>query len=262
MLRLTENGAPLVRQTLVDSVYETLLEAILSGKIASGTDLNEVALARELGVSRTPVHEAIAWLAADELLELSGSRARVRTMTAQDVADLYDVRQLLECTAVERAATRMEEEVLQQLRAEARELARTKGDPDWPGRVIKFDVRFHDAVAAASGNVRLRSEIQRYRLLVRAFCRITGGHLKNLQDSFQEHLAILRALEKREPKTARKAMAAHIERRVKVVLAEVYPGNSGGKTEDIAPRIAKLVTHPSLLSPSERTLVRRPAHFA
>ena len=231
MLRLTENGAPLVRQTLVDSVYETLLEAILSGKIASGTDLNEVSLARELGVSRTPVHEALAWLAADELIELSGSRARVRRMTAQEVADLYDVRQLLECAAVERAAARIEETVLQQLRTETQELARTKDDADWPARAIEFDIRFHDVVAEASGNARLRAEIKRYRLLVRAFCRITGGHVKNLQNSFQEHLTILSALEKRDAKAARKAMAAHIERRVKVVLAEVYHDKADSKDE-------------------------------
>ena len=222
MLRLTENGAPLVRQTLVDTVYETLLEAILSGKIASGTNLNEVSLARELGVSRTPVHEALSWLAADELIELSGSRARVRTMSAQEVADLYDVRQLLECTAVERAASRIDETALRRLRAETQELARTKDDPDWPARAIEFDIRFHDVVAEASGNARLRAEIKRYRLLVRAFCRITSGRVKHLQNSFQEHISILRALEKRDAKGANKAMAAHIQRRVKVVLAEVF----------------------------------------
>jgi DNA-binding GntR family transcriptional regulator len=216
---------------MVDSVYETLLDAILSGKIASGTNLNEVTLARELGVSRTPVHEALAWLAADELIELSGSRVRVRTMTAREVADLYDVRQLLECTAVERAATRMEEGVLRQLRAETKELARSKDDADWPARAIEFDIRFHDVVAEASGNPRLRSDIQRYRLLSRAFCRITGGQLKNLRDSFQEHLAILRALEKRDTKAARQAMAKHIERRVKVVLTEVYHVNHAGQEE-------------------------------
>ncbi len=241
MLRLTENGAPLVRQTLVDSVYETLLEAILCGKMASGTDLNEVSLARELGVSRTPVHEALAWLAADELVEVTGSRARVRTMSAQEVADLYDVRQLLECTAVERAAKRISDAVLHQLRAEIQELARTKDEADWPARAIDFDIRFHDAVAEASGNARLRAEIQRYRLLVRAFCRITGGRVKNLQNSFQEHLVILRALEQRDAKAARRAMGAHIERRVKVVLAEVYPekadadGASPGVRTSISP---------------------------
>ena len=120
------------------------------------------------------------------------------------------------------AAARMDDTVLQQLRTEAQELGRTRSEPDWAARAIAFDVRFHDVVAEASGSARLRAEIRRYRLLVRAFCRITGGQLKNLQDSYQEHLAILRALEKRDPKAARKAMADHIQRRVKTVLAEVY----------------------------------------
>ena len=222
MLQLTENGGPLTRQTLADTVYETLLEAILSGKIASGAELNEVVLARELGVSRTPVHEAIAWLAADELIELSVHRARVKTMTAQEVTDLYDVRLLLESNAAKRAATRIDTASLQQLRSDAEELAKTKDAADWPARAITFDLHFHDVVAEASGNARLRSEIQRYRILVRAFCRITGAQVKNLLHSFQEHLAILTALEQRDPKAARDAMTVHIERRVKVVLAEIY----------------------------------------
>jgi len=225
MLRLTENGAPLARLTLVDSVYETVLDAILSGKLSSGTELNEVALARELGVSRTPVHEALAWLAADELIEVSGGRARVKTLSAQEVADIYDVRLLLECAAVERAAERIDEERLRELRHATNELARSRKEPDWAARAIEFDLRFHEVVAEACGNARLQHEIRRYRLLVRAFCRLTGEHLRNLHDSFEEHLAILKALERRDPRAARQAMARHIQKRVKTVLNEVYRGS-------------------------------------
>src|SRR5262245_16131867 len=223
MLRLTENGAPLARQTLADSVYETLLEAILSGKLSSGVELNEVALSRELGVSRTPVHEALAWLAADELIELAGSRARVKKLSAREVEDIYDVRLLLECAAAERAAERMDGKTLQELRAAANELAKGRKDADWARRAIDFDLRFHDVVAGASGNARLRTEISRYRLLVRAFCRLTGEHLHNLRNSFEEHLVILKALERRDARAARQAMAVHIQRRIKAVLAEIYP---------------------------------------
>ena len=222
MLRLTENGAPLARQTLVDSVYETILEAILCGRLSSGTELNEVALARELGVSRTPVHEALAWLAADELIELIGSRARVKTLSPQEVTDIYDVRLLLECAAAERAAERIDEQTLGELRIATNELARTRKDPSWAERAIEFDIRFHEMVAAASGNARLHAEIRRYRLLVRAFCRLTGEHLHNLRDSFEEHVTILKALERRDARAARQAMATHIQKRVQAVLTEVY----------------------------------------
>jgi len=75
---------------------------------------------------------------------------------------------------------------------------------DWPARAIEFDILFHDVVAQQRQLRGSAPRFQRYRLLVRAFGRITGGQLKNLQDSFQEHLAILRALEKRDPKARAK----------------------------------------------------------
>jgi DNA-binding GntR family transcriptional regulator len=222
MLGLASNTPPLQRQTLVDSVYQHVLDAILSGRLASGTEFSEVALARELGVSRTPVHEALAWLAADDLVEIQANKVRVRKLTAREVMDLYEVRQLLECAAAVRAATRLEAGMLQSLQAQALDLASGQDEPGWPARAIAFDVRFHDELAAASDNARLNAEISRYRLLVRAFCRLTGENLQNLRDSLCEHVAILQALEKRDGPAASQAMAAHITSRLKAVLAAFY----------------------------------------
>ena len=222
MLGLASNTAPLQRQTLVDSVYQHVLNAILSGRLAAGTEFSEVGLARELGVSRTPVHEALAWLASDDLVEIHASCVRVRKLTAREVADLYEVRQLLECAAAGRAATRMSTSMLKSLQSEARGLAAQQDAPDWPARAIEFDVRLHDEIAAAADNARLKSEISRYRLLVRAFCRLTGENLQNLRDSLREHVAILKAIEKQDGPSAHQAMAVHITKRLKAVLAAFY----------------------------------------
>jgi DNA-binding GntR family transcriptional regulator len=222
MLGLVSNGSRLQRQTLVDSVYQQVLDAIVSGRIAAGTELNEVALARELGVSRTPVHEALAWLAADDLVEQNASRASVRKLTAAEVKDLYEVRELLECSAAARATSQLPASRLKALQAEARALAEEVDDPEWAGRAIDYDGRFHESLAAASGNERLHREIGRYRLLVRAFCRLTGSNRKNLRNSVTEHLKILKALEKRDACAASQAMSDHIRKRLQAVLEEVY----------------------------------------
>ena len=131
------------------------------------------------------------------------------------------MRQLLECAAAERAATRIAPAVLESLQKEARALEKNQDAPEWAEKAMAFDVRFHDELAAAADNARLRQEIGRYRLLVRAFCRMTGENRDNPRDSMREHVAILKALAKHDETAAHKAMAIHITKRVKAVLAAV-----------------------------------------
>ena len=91
----------------------------------------------------------------------------------------------------------------------------------FPQRALDFDLRFHDAVAAASGNRRLRQEIAKYRLLVRAFCRMTGNS-ENLREALKEHQAVLKALGERQPAAAGQAMAQQVQKRVDAVLGSLY----------------------------------------
>ena len=94
-------------------------------------------------------------------------------------------------------------------------------DDDWAKRAIDLDLKFHEMIAEASGNNRLNDEIKRYRLLVRAFCRITGNRL-NLMDALDEHLKILNSIKSRNVKAAANAMSSHIDARRDAVLKEFY----------------------------------------
>jgi len=209
------------RASLADAVYETLMEAILGGRYASGAELTEVALAAELGVSRTPVHEALKRLAIDGLVEpMSNRQSRVVRLTEPQVREIYEMRLLLEPAAAERAAERLDPGQLETLREAARTIASSTSRPNWALRAIEFDIRFHDALAAACGNERLRAEITKYRRLVRAFCRATSSP-ENLQQAFAEHLEILNALELCDGAAAHWAMTAHIEARMRAALLEV-----------------------------------------
>lgn len=221
MSTLLKDQEPIAKTSLAESVYQRILEAILSGTLASGVELSEVAIAAELGVSRTPVHEALLRLAADGLVEdLASRQARVARFTRQDLINIYEVRRILEPAAAELAAERMTGEHLAELRAKADALVAAESAPTWLDRAIDFDLHFHDVVAAAAGNERLRQEIVKYRRLVRAFCRATGTR-DNLQQAFSEHQRILGALEARNSQAARRAMGAHIVARLQSVLYEL-----------------------------------------
>jgi DNA-binding GntR family transcriptional regulator len=215
---------PLSRTFLVSQAYDALLDLILSGALPSGTPLSEVDLARRLGVSRTPVHLALVQLAREGLVEQApGRRPLIARFGRQDVVEIYEMRMLLETAAVERAAEHLDPAALAALIAEADALA--AGDPSlpsWSRKALEFDVRFHDQLASAGGNRRLREEIAKVRLLVRAFCRLTGSP-ETLQAALAEHQAVLKALKARHPGIACQAMARHIQNRLDAVLDKLFP---------------------------------------
>ena len=227
---LTSLPKPLSRTFLVEAAYEAILENILSGALTSGTAISEVSLAKELNVSRTPVHQALARLAKDGLIEqrridgrvdLDLGDAAIARFGRDDVIEIYDMRLLLETAATQRAAKRIDPRTLAELTREADALAAAPDGVDWIRQALDFDVRLHDALAVAAGNRRLRQEIEKYRLLVRAFCRMTGNS-ENLREALQEHQTVLKALADRHPAAAGQAMARHVQKRLDAVLGTLY----------------------------------------
>ena len=213
--------AAIVRSSLAEGVYEKIFQAIVSGGVASGTILHEVALARQLNVSRTPVHEALRRLSTDGLVEhLANRRARVAMFSRQTLREIYELRRLLEQAAAERSVSRLSDAEIAALRRDADEVRAAGDDAEFTRRALAFDLRFHDALAAGCGNGHLRKEIGKYRRLVQAFCRMTGSP-EILRDAFAEHLQILAAIEKRDGALAGARMAAHIEARMNKALLKV-----------------------------------------
>jgi len=211
----------IARTSLADSVYETLLQAIVSGRLPSGTVLTSVDLAQQLDVSRTPVQEALRRLAADGLVECpTGRRATVVTFARTEIVEIYEIRRVLEGETAARAATRVPADEARNLCRRIESLLSSVGGLDWTAQALDFDVVFHEWLAQASGNRRLEEDIRRYRLLVRSFCRMVGS-VENLTAAAQEHRAILEAIEQREGAAARQAMHVHIDARLASVLREI-----------------------------------------
>lgn len=196
--------------TLVDAVYEAILEGILSGRLAPGSIVSEVSLAEQLDVSRTPVHDAMRQLHKDGLVQQrTGRRAVIAAFMPDDVYDIFEMRKLLEGEAASRAATRMDNATLARLRETAEELGASRDAPDWVAQWTDFDEAFHAAIAKASGSARLAHDINRYRLLHRGFNKLTTS-VDGLQQALAEHVRILDALDRRDEDDAKQAMVDHI----------------------------------------------------
>ena len=202
---------PTENKRLSDAVYETVLDAIISGQMPPGITVSEVALAKQLNVSRTPVHDALRQLAKDGLVQQRANhRAVIAEFTAADIYDLYQMRKLLEGEAARLAAKGMDRATLAHLRETADNLAKRRGQADWVERWADFDEEFHNAIAQASGSPRLWQDIARYHLLHRGFNKL-GTTPEGLEHALEEHLRILDALEKRDAKEAQRAMVDHLQ---------------------------------------------------
>jgi DNA-binding GntR family transcriptional regulator len=209
---------PLSRTFLVESAYDAILGNILSGALPAGSIISEVALAKDLNVSRTPVHQALARLAKEGLVEVrSGRKPQVSRFGREDLIEIYDIRLLLESAAAQRAAKRLDPKQLSELRREAEHLEVEQDGPEWARRALELGSRFQDALAAACGNRRLSQELRKYRLLVRASCGRMDSP-ENLREELREHQQVLKALADRHPAQAGQAMAQHIQKRLEAVL--------------------------------------------
>lgn len=196
---------------LSDAVYESLLDAIISARLAPGAIVSEVSLAKQLEVSRTPVHDALRQLAKDGLIEQrAGRRAVIRMFSQDDVHDIFEMRKLLEGESARRAASRIDHATIAHLRAIGEALKTQPQTADYLEKWADFDQEFHETIAQASGSQRLWEDITRYRLLHRGFNKLKTT-IESLQEALVEHFQILDALERRDGEAAAKAMIEHIQ---------------------------------------------------
>jgi DNA-binding GntR family transcriptional regulator len=205
-----QSAAPLENLTLWQRVHTHLRADILSGALPPGSELQEVALSRTLGVSRGPIREAIGRLAAEGLVTVRPRRgAIVRALSTEEFLEAYQVREALEVMAVRLAVPRLTEDDLAVLGAYIDEMTACAERADTQG-FFEANTGFHRTFFDVSGNRMLTdlyrglcSQIDRYRL---RSLELRG----NVQRSIAEHKAILRA-----------ARAGDLERAVHLVSEHI-----------------------------------------
>lgn len=203
---------------LRDVVFHTLRQAILRGELKPGERLMEIHLAQKLGVSRTPVREAIRKLELEGLVRMIPRKgAVVAEITISDLEDVLEVRMALEELAVKLACRMLTPEQLDEIGGLADEFEQTLYGED-VGACAQADMRFHEAIYAATGNGRLvqilnnlREQMYRYRM---EYLKDRDAH----QQLVQEHAEILEALADRDVERALEASGRHIERQKEHII--------------------------------------------
>ncbi|WP_426955747.1 GntR family transcriptional regulator [Muricoccus radiodurans] len=219
------DGEVSVRSPSANLAYESLTEMILSRRLAPDAAVSERRLAAELGVSRTPLREALRRLEGEGVLARRGDGAlAVRRLDVEEVLEVLSVRRMLEVEAAAAAAGRVPAPVIEGLRRRVQDLL-AAGDPQSPER-LEVDLALHAAIGEACGNRTLATLIAelRRRLLLFATRRVP----ERLEPVCAEHLAILDALASGDAGAARAAMAAHVDStRLGIVRRLVSLGEGG-----------------------------------
>ena len=203
--------------SLADQVFERLESDILLGKYPRGSYLTELALVEDLGVSRTPIREALRRLEQEHIIEVSSRGILVLGVTAEDLADIYAMRVEVEPMVAARAATSATEEEIAELR-EAVELQAyyvSRRDSD---RIKFMDSRFHELLYRASHSTVFYDTLLPLHKKVQKFRKASVENESRADKSYDEHSAILAAIEKRDSAAAFAAMRAHVENAKKHIV--------------------------------------------
>ena len=203
---------------LRDVVFNTLRRAILKGELKPGERLMEITLADKLGVSRTPIREAIRKLELEGLVVMAPRKgAKVASITERDLNDVLEVRKGMEVLAISLACKRITGEELEKLETIEQSFQKLIESGNLT-ELAEMDVKFHDTIYQATNNQRLvqllnnmREQMYRYRM----------EYLKDIavrRTLAEEHKAICRALRERDEQQAEQYVSIHIDNQQKAII--------------------------------------------
>ena len=211
---------------LRDVVFNTLRQAILTGDLKPGERLMEIHLANRLGVSRTPIREAIRKLELEGLVTMIPRRgAEVAQITEKSMNDVLEVRRALDTLCVELACERISEEEIKNLKAACDQFERAVRGKD-AKKIAQADVELHDIILKATGNQRL---IQLVNNLSEQMYRYRYEYIKDSSQHgrlIEEHRVIYESIVKRDKATATRAAKVHIDNQEKAIIRQIQMDRS------------------------------------
>jgi DNA-binding GntR family transcriptional regulator len=183
----------------------------MSGTFPPGRRLVEEELAETYHVSRTPIREVLVALEKDGLVERTHNRgAKVVSFTADDVEEIYETRNALECLSIRQAIRNLQLQDLLDLERHLEKLNRHEG-PQWNQQQARIDLELHQLILSHSGNRRLVAYLENISMLIHSLRLIGLRNAQHVRRSGEEHLAIVRALLRRDAQLAERLLADHIE---------------------------------------------------
>ncbi|MCA9230729.1 MAG: GntR family transcriptional regulator [Planctomycetales bacterium] len=204
------------------SAYHHVHSQITNGTLAPGDVISEAAIAKELGCSRTPIGEALRRLAEDGLVQqIPRYGTIVRDIPAEELLELFEVREALEVFAIQKGAERIRQETLRDMKAlcgkidqevaQARQAGKTSLEGESLRCFLAADMAFHLLIIAAAGNKKLLKVAQRTGTVAHVFQARRGNHtLERAETANHGHKAIVEALENKDAKLAVELLTNHI----------------------------------------------------
>ncbi|WP_139368014.1 GntR family transcriptional regulator [Priestia abyssalis] len=206
--------------TLANQAYRSIKKAIIQGTFSPHEQLAEEHIASILGISRTPIREAMNRLAYEGLLEIEkGKKARVAAFTEHDHENFLELRQLLEPHNVWKLAANISSDTIRELEHNLLEQLQAIQEKNLYAFIDK-DMEFHLLLTKGSENHKLGEFIEQLNTnLNRRFLILSGSLESSAHEAYSEHLSILEALKERNQEAAKERMIHHItqvEERVKL----------------------------------------------
>jgi DNA-binding GntR family transcriptional regulator len=204
--------------------YLHIQRKIASGEFRAGQAVSELAVANELGISRTPVREALGQLASEGILDQSPNRrATVMKLTRKDIIELYELREALEVYAggkvARQSVRRAQLEKLQTLadaililKDELGRSGKSELDGEQMRRFVTYDLGFHTLLMRLAANARILKVVNETRLMIRIFAMRRQGHGEALLEQiYRQHSEVARAIAEQDPQSAMRAISEHIQ---------------------------------------------------
>jgi len=208
--------------TLKQHAYRIIRRRLLNGEFDPGGRLSDDALAKELGISRSPVREAISQLSTEGLAEhRPRSGTYVKQPTLGEMQELYEIREALEGKAAGMAAERMTETqiakleqicgLMRKLAVRCRKCKDQIADVSLTDQFLANDLDFHLDILQGAGNERMMQLVHDFKLMTRVFSHVPVAHnLGIIARSYRHHVAVLKAIKQHDGVLATEWMARHI----------------------------------------------------
>lgn len=203
--------------SLADQVFERLEADILSGKYQRGEVITELRLCAELGVSRTPVREALRRLLQEHLIEESGKGTVVMGISRKDFEDMCAIRLRIEGLAVRGFIEHKTEESMRELKEalDFQEFYLARSDAD---HMKIMDGRFHEAIYNHCGSAILRDTLSPLHKKVQKYRRLSIEQSGRAAKSVEEHRAIYKAIDEGDADLAERLMAEHVNNAMHTIV--------------------------------------------
>ncbi len=208
------------RKNLAQDAYNEIRDRIYRNEIKAGDLIKESNIAEELGISRTPVREAIKMLVSEDILEVrDGVGTFVKMLSFKDIKDIFEVRKALETIAIKSSIYRIPlskiNELEEHLEAIMEEFEKGNLDKD---EFSDIDMEVHKLIVDYCDNEYVKSIYTGMKLKIKQYQHISYENLNNTKESITQHLEILRLIKEKELKNLTKFLEEHIDWSLRCLL--------------------------------------------